>query len=96
MIEKELFLNRTTNGFSEIAQLLDGNATIEVEGTLDGAILKCQARNDKRTEWKYTGDIDNLFSGQEIKSFLYLPNTQIRYELTNAGASTNITLIFNN
>lgn len=99
MITQRLFTNQTSNGFSEAEQLVSGGGTLIVVGTFDGAILKSQVRekdiDGSWTDWTYAGDTDDLFEGKAWLSLRYLQQTQFRYELTSAGASTDITLIFN-
>ena len=90
-MDKIIFQNQTTVGFSE-EFVTNGITTIAASGTFDGAILKLQIKQTGLGfDWTYTGDTLN-----ESHLSDYLLGTRranFRFELIDAGASTDLTVM---
>ncbi len=92
MLDTLPFENQTSNGVSDTF-VTNGLTSVVATGTWDGASLKLQIyQKELGLNWSYTGDVFSE-SGQTSG---YLGGTRralFRFELINAGASTDITVM---
>lgn len=89
MIDK-LFTNQTINGYSTEFSAEQYEWKFIVEGVLGGAVLKLQIKPTGSSTWSYTGDeLNDVSLSGTLERII---SASLRWELTSASGTTNVTL----